>query len=94
MPELNLTPHVYERVLNEETNTYERRLVRYEPYRRIAQDGIAVFMQNGKFFYEGGEEADPVPDWALADLDKMSNEARKTYGFPARVGRPKAAGTA
>ena len=58
--------------------------IRVTPYIRLCQgDGPPVFLQNGKFFYEGGEEVPDtdVPDWVEELMKGCSQEQLKATGF-------------
>lgn len=80
MPFLNLKTH--EVTVNKSTG--EAIGVRVTPYIRLCDgDGPPIFLQNGSYFYEGGEEVpkDQHPDWLEELQDKVGPEALKAAGF-------------
>jgi hypothetical protein len=57
---------------------------RVTPYIRLCQgDGPPIFLQNGTYFYEGGEEVPKgdLPDWLEELQGKCSPEQLKACGF-------------
>jgi len=80
LPSLNLKTH--EVTVNKATG--EATGVRVTPYIRLCEgDGPPIFLQNGGYFYEGGEEVPDkdVPDWLEELQGKCKPEALKACGF-------------
>jgi hypothetical protein len=81
MPTLNLKTH--DVTVNKQG---EATGIRVTPYIRLCEgDGPPVFLQNGGFFYEGGEEVPKgkVPDFVFDLMKKCDPEALKACGFKA-----------
>lgn len=81
--------HVYEKVPGTHA---EMRLVRTNPYLRIAmKDHPPIYIQGGKFYSEGGPEVRDFPPGFEAELAKASPEARRDVGLgePAHEAPPK-----
>lgn len=79
MPSLSLKTHdVTVNKQGEATGT------RVTPYIRLCEgDGPPIFLQNGRYFYEGGEEvpSKDMPDWVEVMQDKCSPAVLKACGF-------------
>jgi hypothetical protein len=80
LPHLSLKTHdvTVNKATGEATGT------RVTPYIRLCQgDGPPIFLQNGGYFYEGGEEVpkDKHPDWLEELQEACSRESLKACGF-------------
>lgn len=60
-------------------------IVRSQPYARLnRQDESPIYIQNGCFYFAGGEgpiKLSDLPDWAGDELAKMTPEARREVGL-------------
>ena len=63
----------------------EPKMLRVRPAVRLRKgDSPPIFVQDGKFWYEGGEEEipqDELPEWVAGQLDLMSADARREVGL-------------
>lgn len=71
--------HVYERI----PGTTDVRMTGLHPYMRFCiEDEPPVFVQDGRFYYAGGEEVNTVPEWVTAEVEKLSPSMRDEIGLP------------
>lgn len=84
----DLKVHEYKSVKDPVTGTVSTKLVRTRPYIRLKEQGDTnapanspIFIQDGKFFYEGGQEVDEHPAWLSDALAKLSPKARTEVGL-------------
>ena len=81
MPELDLTPHKYEKIPTP-NGTFERRLVEVKHYRRIKKEGEQeYYLQAGRVFFAGGEECETIPKFIKDKIAAMSDHERIALGF-------------
>lgn len=57
------------------------KLVSTNPYIRFSTEQGTIFLQAGRFFYEGGEEVDKLPTWLDRELEKANPKALKECGY-------------
>jgi hypothetical protein len=63
-------------------NPNRRVLARTHPYVRIFQLGEpALFLQGGLVHTAAGDVVDPIPEWALAHIARLSPASRRETGF-------------
>lgn len=79
---LSLKPHEYR--INKDTG--QATLTRLNPYVRLKfleGDTPPIFIQGGVFMFEDGREIarDKLPDWAKAEVAKLSPQALKEVGL-------------
>ena len=74
---LNLSSHVIQ------TNEAGSSLSQVDPYVRLSNGSLTLFIQNGTVYSEDGKrmkEAN-LPEWWDEELEKLSPEARKAIGL-------------
>lgn len=61
--------------------TEQFRLVKVHPTASLGRQGEPpIWIQDGKLYYEGGEEVRNPPEWFWEDLAKIDPERRKVLG--------------
>lgn len=65
----------------EPVGTNPGRLKETKYYIRLGSAQGLVYLQGGKAWYEGGQEADPLPEWVQTEIDQLTPDARKSVGF-------------
>lgn len=79
MPSLDLKTHHVD--VNKQGEAISTRVT---PYIRLMQGGgPPIFLQDGRFFYEGGKEVPDkdLPDWVEEQMESCSKEQLKACGF-------------
>lgn len=76
MGKFSLTTHETRKTKAGSTNT-----VATQPYARISGPDGVYFLQNGKFWSEGGPELKNVPAWAMAQADALTDAVKKEVGW-------------
>lgn len=58
------------------------KLIKTNPYMRFSRDGEGtVFLQSGRFYYEGGEELTEVTAWLADELRKANPKVLRECGY-------------
>lgn len=58
------------------------RLVRTSPYQRFFHEGeVAIFLQHGNFWYEGGDPVTDKPSWLIEEIRKSNPKVLKECGY-------------
>lgn len=88
---LSLKVHEYKRA-NDGSKAV---LTRVNPYVMLARGNpeggsVRVFLQNGMFFHEGGDEykKHELPDWLSSELAKLTPRIKKEVGFSQEPAKP------
>jgi hypothetical protein len=63
------------------TGNGEAKLIKTRNYIRLGCQSGTVFLQSGRYWYENGAEAAPLPDWVHAELTHIPAEQLKAIGF-------------
>lgn len=83
----DLKVHHYQMVTDEKTKQKVERLVKYTPWKLFqTRDQPQIFLQEGRFFYENGEEISDVPPEIVAQCEAMTEEGKKIYGYKGKRG--------
>lgn len=66
---------------NRKTKAGTVNTVAANPYVRLAADGQVFFLQNGKFWSEGGQEQKNVPAWVVQQADALDETVKRECGW-------------